>query len=72
MQVSGQRYYLDVKHPVRLVAAVLQRACGNAEVSFEGDLSAVSFDGIDGASHRPTLVLKRNTIHPKHDFVVLP
>lgn len=45
---------------------------GAAHVSFEGDLSATRIANSPGASGEETQVLKRNTLRPKQEFVILP
>jgi hypothetical protein len=52
--------------------AALRELAGSAFVSFEGDLSGTSLIGATGASDDETKALKRNTLWPKQDFVVLP
>jgi hypothetical protein len=54
------------------LAAALAELAGVAEVSFEGDLSRTSLFDVAGASSDETQILKRNTLWPKQDFVVLP
>ncbi len=41
-------------------------------VSFEGSLSGTGLLNIIGASDDETKILKRNTLWPKQDFIVLP
>jgi len=45
---------------------------GSAHISFEGDLSATTLAHWPGASFDETRPLKRNTLQPKQEFVVLP
>ena len=45
---------------------------GSAIVSFEGNLSGTDLLSVTGASGDETTALKRNTLWPKQDFVVLP
>lgn len=61
-----------VKDKRRLLIATLQQLSGSAFVSFEGDLSDSTLLNLAGASGKETGSLKRNTIQPKQDFVVLP
>ena len=61
-----------VRDKRRFLAAVLAELAGVAQVSFEGDLSSTSLFDVAGASSDETQVLKRNTLWPKQDFVVLP
>jgi hypothetical protein len=41
-------------------------------ISFEGDLGALSVTSLPGVSAEETTVLRRNTLWPKKDFVILP
>ena len=52
--------------------AALRELAGSAFVSFEGDLSGTALIGATSASDDQTKALKRNTLWPKQDFVVLP
>jgi hypothetical protein len=51
---------------------MMEEFVGDAHISFEGDLSALPLLNILGASQEETGVLKRNTLWPKQDFIVLP
>ena len=61
-----------VRDKRRFLAAALAELAGDAQVSFEGDLSSTSVSDVAGASSDETQILKRNTLWPKQDFVVLP
>jgi hypothetical protein len=61
-----------VRDKRRFLAAALSELAGDAQVSFEGDLSMTSLSDVPGASNNETQVLKRGTLWPKQDFVVLP
>jgi hypothetical protein len=54
------------------LSAVLCELAGDTHVSFEGDLRGLRILDFPGASSTETTVLKRNTIWPPQDFVVLP
>lgn len=56
-----------------MMHAVMSALAGGAHISFEGDLSGCRrlFE-LDGASAAETPVLKRNTLWPVQDFVVVP
>lgn len=56
----------------RFLSAVMEELAGAARISFEGDLSATKTSHLAGASGDETPILKRNTLWPKQDFVVLP
>ena len=61
-----------VRDKRRFLAAALAELAGDAQVSFEGDLSMTSLFNVPGASNDETQVLKRGTLSPKQDFIVLP
>ncbi len=61
-----------VRDKRRFLVATLQQLAGSAFVSFEGDLSRTALIEAAGASGDETKLLKRNTLWPKQDFVVLP
>jgi hypothetical protein len=51
---------------------MMEHLAGDAHISFEGDLSDVVFPEELGGSSEETEVLKRNTLAPRQDFIVLP
>lgn len=61
-----------VRDKRRFLAAALAELAGDAQVSFEGDLSMTSLSDVPGRSNDETQVLKRGTLWAKQDFVVLP
>ena len=57
----------------QLLFAVMKRLAGDdVEISFEGDLSSLPLLRMPGASREESNVLKRNTLQPRQDFVILP
>src|SRR5258708_4139359 len=56
----------------RLLLSMMDELAGDAHISFEGDFSALRLLSVPGASQEETKVLKRNTLWPKQDFIVLP
>ena len=56
----------------QLLLAILEHCKGDSLASFEGDLSKLSLANLEGASLDETVSLKRGTLWPKQDFVVLP
>ena len=56
----------------RLLLAIMDKLAGNAHISFEGNLSNLGLLRFPGASEEATGVLKRNTLWPKQDFIVVP
>jgi hypothetical protein len=61
-----------VRDKLRFLLAMMEDLAGGAHISFEGDLKALRLSSIPGASKEETQALKRNTISPKQDFIVLP
>jgi len=55
-----------------LLLAILEKLGGNVHMSFEGDLRGFGLDKFPGASDKETPILKRNTIAPRQDFLVVP
>jgi hypothetical protein len=70
--MSERRYWLRARDKPSLLVALMRALAGNAHVSFEGDLSHCQLMALPGASTEETEVLKRNTLVPRRDFVVLP
>jgi hypothetical protein len=67
-----KHHWIDARDEVGVLTSVMKLLVGNAHISFEGDLSQFPFASVPGASPDETDVLKRNTIAPPQDFVVLP
>ncbi len=65
-------YRLVVRHPMKLLAAILDEFRGDGRLSLEGDLSQCDLRGISVVANEPIGVLRRNTLYPQQDFVVLP
>jgi hypothetical protein len=70
MESKGKFWHVSDKR--RLLLAMMEEFAGDAHISFEGDLSALPLSSIPGASQEETGVLRRNTLWPKQDFIVLP
>jgi hypothetical protein len=70
METKGNRWRVLDKR--RLLSAMMEELAGEAHISIEGDLSAMSLSSISGASKEETIALSRNTRWPKQDFIVLP
>jgi hypothetical protein len=66
-------FRVGVTRPVEFLTAVLEAfsGCESAKVSFEGDLEFMHEGGI-GGSVAETRSLRRQTIEPLRDFVVVP
>jgi hypothetical protein len=67
------RFRLHTKHKPELLFAMIRTlAHEDTRISFEGRLAHTELAKIAGASLNETEVLKRNTISPRMDFLVLP
>jgi hypothetical protein len=55
-----------------LAATMTELAAASARISFEGDLGTLKLASVPGASETETPILKRNTLWPRQDFIVLP
>jgi hypothetical protein len=64
-------YLYKVRDKRKFLVAAMEELAGAARISFEGNLSTTSVFKLNGASGDETQVLKRNTLRPKQDFVVL-
>jgi hypothetical protein len=56
----------------RLFRLVMDELAGDAHISFEGNFDGLRLLSVLGASEGETASLKRNTLSPKQDFVVVP
>jgi hypothetical protein len=65
-------YRLKVKYKVPLLSALVEAFCGDAHLSLEGDLAELRWDGPTQPEPAIASVLRRNTVEPVQDFVVLP
>ena len=70
MRSEGARWLVPDKR--RLLLAIMEELAGNAHISFEGDLRNLRLSSFAGASEAETAALRRNTLRPKQEFVVLP
>jgi hypothetical protein len=60
-----------VRDKNRLLLAIMNELAGDANISFEGDSKILSLVALPGASQMETSVLKRSTLWPQQDFVVV-
>jgi len=56
----------------RLLLAMMDELAGEAHISFEGRLRELGLLSLPAASSEETAALKRNTLWPKLDFIVVP
>jgi hypothetical protein len=66
------RQIWKVRDKNRLLLAVMNELAGDAHISFEGDSKILSLATLSDASQLETSVLKRNTLWPQQDFIVVP
>jgi hypothetical protein len=68
-----ERYWLVARDKPGLLIAVMRALVGGAHISFEGDLSRCrGLLTLPGASTEETEDLRRQTLYPVQEFVVLP
>jgi hypothetical protein len=66
-------YRLETRHKPRLLSAMMHAlAAEDSAISFEGMLSHTELAQMEGVTDEETGVLKRGTLQPKLDFLVLP
>ena len=66
-------YYLGAKNRPQLLFAMMHELAGdNAWISFEGRLIHTDLIKIGGVAFEETELLRRGTIAPKLDFLILP
>jgi hypothetical protein len=64
-------HWLDVRDKSALLHRFMVEFAGDTRMSIEGFLEKCQFDEKFEISHAETAVLKRNTIIPKLDFIIL-
>jgi hypothetical protein len=67
-----RQHWIAIHFKNRLLLAVMKHLAGNAEISFEGDLSSLGLHVLLGASTKETEILRRNTSWPRQGYVVVP
>lgn len=70
MEIAAKRW--KVQNKSGLLLALMEKLAGDAHVSFEGNLKGLKLLSMPDASEEPTPSLKRNTLWPKQDFVIVP
>jgi hypothetical protein len=67
------RFILDTRDKPALLFAMMRKfASEESRIAFEGNLSSTELFGLEGASFDEQGMLRRATVAPKLDFVVLP
>jgi hypothetical protein len=72
MSIIQDRFWPIARDKPGLLIAMMRALAGNSHISFEGDLSRCRFGETLFPSGEETEVLRRHTLVPKQDFVVLP
>jgi len=67
---AGESWVIRDKQ--RFLSICMDVLDGAAHMSFEGDLSGCTLQELDGSSQVESILLRRNTIRPIQDFVVVP
>jgi hypothetical protein len=68
-----ERYWLVARDEPGLLVAMMRALAGGAHISFEGDLSRCrGLLALPGTSTEETGTLRRQTLYPVQEFVVLP
>ncbi|MEZ4222545.1 MAG: hypothetical protein R3B13_16515 [Polyangiaceae bacterium] len=70
--MGSTSYLVNARDKAGLLVAMARALAGDAEISFEGDLASCHLRELPRASALETEVLRRNTLDPLQDFVVLP
>jgi hypothetical protein len=68
----SKTYSLDVRDPIELVRALISELGPGGHLSLEGDLSRLDKSVRAIASSEERAGLRRNTLIPQQDFIVLP
>jgi len=69
--MTEDRLWLVARDKAGLLIAMMKTLAGNAHISFEGDLSRCVFPPELDRSESETAILRRQTIAPVQDFVLL-
>jgi hypothetical protein len=70
-EIPIDRYWPIARHKAGLLKAALSLLAGNSHISFEGDLSKCVFPEALQPSGDETSALRRQTLAPRQDFIVL-
>jgi hypothetical protein len=69
---TEQIIWIDARDKPGLLIAIMREFTNQSHISFEGSLRDLAFYGWPNAAYTETAVLRRQTISPKLDFVVVP
>jgi len=70
MEIKGKRW--KVRDKGQFLLTLMEEFESDAHVSFEGDPQSLPLSIYPGVSFQPTEALKRGTLWPKQDFIVVP
>ena len=70
--MHGPGYWVDVRDKPAFFVAAMRLLAGEARVSLEGNLSGLDLVSVAGATNEESPALRRQTLVPRQDFVVLP
>jgi len=70
MQISRRGWRIREKN--RFVSILMEGMAGDAHISFEGGTSILGLATVDGAAQEETSVLRRNTLQPRQNFIIVP
>lgn len=70
-QTDEFRYCVDVRQPAPFLRRVMREFTGNARLSLEGTFDETAFPAEAIAGHEPTPTLKRSTLEPTLNFLIL-
>jgi len=65
-------WWLDTRDKPGLLWALLRHCMGAGRVSLEGNLRPFGILDLPGNTHEETELLRRHTVLPRQDFVILP
>jgi hypothetical protein len=69
---AKDRYWIVARNKPGLLIAMMRALAGDAHIAFEGDLSRCALPPALGPDPSETSTLRRHTLLPRQDFVVLP
>ncbi|MBI5359375.1 MAG: hypothetical protein HZA48_02200 [Planctomycetes bacterium] len=70
--ILQDRYWLVVRDKPGLLTHMMRFLAGEAQISFEGNLSDCGFPATISHITEDASILKRHTLSPRQDFIILP
>src|SRR5688500_3128889 len=71
-ECSGHDHWIEALDKPGLILAMMRHLAGNARISLEGELCSLALLELLGGSEEETAILKRNTLYPQQEFIVVP